>query len=100
MNGNFNILASCYTVLGYHVKKIIADTEKKIMKENEEHGTKMYLYSAHENNLAQLLILLDIKVDHVPTYGSYIVFEIHQINKTHGVKVRHAMKLWGLSISV
>ncbi|KAK4881178.1 hypothetical protein RN001_004497 [Aquatica leii] len=67
-------------------KKIIDDTNTKIaINSTDEH--KLYLYSAHENNLAYFLIHLDAFYPHIPPYGSYIVFEVHQIHNTYGVKI-------------
>lgn len=48
----------------------------------------MYLYSAHENNVAEFLLVLDIfNPPHIPTYGSFIVVEVHLIDGVYGLKV-------------
>ncbi|RZB38602.1 His Phos 2 domain containing protein [Asbolus verrucosus] len=71
---------------GYLLQKIIADTHLKINGFDE--GKKIYLYSAHEHNLAELLILLGVfENPHIPTYGSYIVFEVHRVNNSYGIKI-------------
>lgn len=65
---------------------MIEDTEKLI--NNENNSTKIYLYSAHENNIGQLFATLDLfEYPHIPTYGSYVLFEVHYINETYGIKV-------------
>lgn len=50
---------------------------------------KIYLYSAHENNLAVQLLLLDVFYPHVPPFGSYIIYELHKINGIYGFKVSY-----------
>ncbi|CAH1159469.1 unnamed protein product [Phaedon cochleariae] len=72
---------------GYHLKKILEDTRRKIENINETHGRKLYLYSAHENNLAEMLILLGVFDAHIPTYGSYLIFEVHKVNEEYGFKI-------------
>lgn len=70
---------------GYFIQKIIRDTERKI---NGEIDTKLFLYSAHENNIGQLLATLDLfEYPHIPTYGSYVLFEAHLINSIYGFKI-------------
>jgi prostatic aicd phosphatase len=71
---------------GYFLQKVISDTNSKINGTNP--GRKIYLYSAHENNIAELLILLGIfEPLHIPDYGSYVIFEIHNINNEYVVKI-------------
>ncbi|XP_050295641.1 venom acid phosphatase Acph-1-like [Anthonomus grandis grandis] len=71
---------------GYLIQKIIVDTEKLINKENND--TRLYLYSAHENNIGQLFATLDLfEYPHIPTYGSFVLFEVHNINNTYGFKI-------------
>lgn len=70
---------------GYFIEKILKDTQKKIENSTE---TKIYLYSAHENNLGQLFQALNLfEYPHIPTYGSYALFEVHWINNTYGFKI-------------
>ncbi|XP_044254618.1 venom acid phosphatase Acph-1-like [Tribolium madens] len=70
---------------GYFLQKIITDTKKKIQTGNER---KIYLYSAHENNIAELLILLGIfEPLHIPDYGSYLTFEVHRVGDKYGIKI-------------
>ncbi|KAH1007911.1 venom acid phosphatase Acph-1 [Dendroctonus ponderosae] len=71
---------------GYLIQKMIIDTENRISGSNND--TKIYLYSAHENNLGQFLMTLDLfEYPHIPTYGSYILVEAHYINSTYGFKI-------------
>lgn len=50
--------------------------------------TKMFLYSAHESNLAHFLLVLSIfDLPHVPNYGAYIILEVHKIRDSYGIKV-------------
>ncbi|CAH1957980.1 unnamed protein product [Acanthoscelides obtectus] len=73
---------------GYLIKKIIEDTQNRIKDLENKRGRKIYLYSAHESNIARLLLFLDIfQPLHVPNYGSYIIFEIHKKDDEYGVKV-------------
>lgn len=67
------------------MQKIISDTQTKIKNSNDR---KIYLYSAHENNIAELLIVLGIfEPLHIPDYGSYVTFEVHKIGDEYGIKV-------------
>ncbi|XP_050308170.1 venom acid phosphatase Acph-1-like [Anthonomus grandis grandis] len=70
---------------GYLLKKILSDTAKKISDRNSKR--KIHFYSAHENNVAQLLILLDVFWPHIPNYGAHVILEVHRINGEIGIKV-------------
>ncbi|CAG9853768.1 unnamed protein product [Phyllotreta striolata] len=73
---------------GYHLKKIIEDTKRVVRSASVANGPKMYLYSGHENNVAEMLILLNVfSPPHIPTYGSYLIFEVHNINNVVGIKL-------------
>lgn len=72
--------------VGYLLEKIVGDAKKKIADHNRL-GRKIHLYSAHENNVAQLLISLGIFEPHVPNYGAYAVIELHKINNQYKIKV-------------
>ncbi|KAF5300437.1 hypothetical protein FQA39_LY02236 [Lamprigera yunnana] len=71
---------------GFFLRKIIENTEHKIAN-NSNDESKIYLYSAHENNVAYPLMIFDAFHPHIPPYGSYIVIEIHKIDNVYGVKV-------------
>ncbi|XP_050296544.1 venom acid phosphatase Acph-1-like [Anthonomus grandis grandis] len=69
---------------GYLLKKIIADSETIIT--NPKSPSKMYLYSAHEKNIANLLVTLNLFDDMIPTFGSYVLIELHLIDNVYGFK--------------
>lgn len=70
------------------MKKIISDTEQKIKNTLIPTQRKMFLYAGHENNIASMLELLNLrKVINVPGYGSQIILELHNINGTYGIIV-------------
>lgn len=69
---------------GYFLRKIIDDTEYLIKNPNSP--TKMYLYAAHEKNIATLLVTLEVFNDQIPTFGSYVTMEVHKINNVYGFK--------------
>ncbi|XP_066150276.1 venom acid phosphatase Acph-1-like [Euwallacea fornicatus] len=69
---------------GYLLRKIIQDTESRIS--DVDSPTKMFLYSAHEKNIATLLVTLDMFDDMIPTFGSYVLMEVHRIDGVHGFK--------------
>lgn len=71
---------------GFLMKKIIDDSRTKA-KGLGYKDTKVFLYSAHESNVASLLRFLGIFYSHIPPYGSYIAIEIHNIKGERGVKV-------------
>lgn len=71
---------------GFLLKKIIEDSLAK------KNGTlpqerKIFLYSAHEFNVATTLRVLNVFYRHVPPFGATIFFEIHNINGIYGLKV-------------
>ncbi|ERL91264.1 venom acid phosphatase Acph-1-like [Dendroctonus ponderosae] len=72
---------------GYYLEKVIEDTKNKILS-SKSPGRKMHLYSAHENNIAELLISLGVfEHPHVPNYGAWVSLEVHFINNIYGIKV-------------
>lgn len=78
---------------GYFLEKIIEDTKSKILSSNMP-GRKLYLYSAHENNLAELLMSLNLFDEpHVPNYGAWISLEVHFINGIYGIKVMKQVRM-------
>lgn len=69
------------------MKKILTDTELKMTGKAYE-ARKIFLYSGHEHNLASMLHFLGIyKEPHVPSYGAHLLFEIHQLEQSYGLKV-------------
>ncbi|KAG5868544.1 hypothetical protein JTB14_035865 [Gonioctena quinquepunctata] len=71
---------------GFLVKKIVEDSIAKAGGK-EYKDTKIFLYSAHESNIAAILRFLGIFYSHIPPYGSYVIFEIHNIGGVRGIKV-------------
>lgn len=71
---------------GYFLNKVLEDTKAKIFS-SQQPGRKMHLYSAHENNIAELLMSLGVFEPHVPNYGAYVILEIHHIDNVYGVKI-------------
>jgi prostatic aicd phosphatase len=71
---------------GFLLKKIITDTESK-MRNLLPQNRKMFLYSAHEYNIAFLMKLLGIYYPHIPPYGAYILVEIHNVKGVRSVKI-------------
>lgn len=75
-------------ITGYFFKKIIADTQSKIDGTLSPAGRKMFIYSAHETNVAAILLTLEaFKIVDIPPYGSYVLFEVHEIDGVYGIKL-------------
>lgn len=75
-------------ISGYFLKKILADTKTKIDGGMNPAERKMFIYSAHEMNIATTLLSLEaLKLSHVPPYGAYILFEVHNIDGVYGIKL-------------
>lgn len=72
--------------LGFLLKKIIQDSAAKQNGSLPEER-KVFLYSAHEYNVATMLRTLNVFYRHVPPFGATIFFEIHNINGEYGLKV-------------
>lgn len=83
-----NNLKPSNIVTGYLLRKIVTDTEHKINHSLIPQERKMFLYSGHENNIASMLELFNLRefVD-VPPYGSQVLIEVHNINNTYKIKV-------------
>lgn len=73
---------------GFLFKKIIDDTDKKINGPLDAQGKKIYIYSGHDITLSTFFSILDIWNRTTPAVASYILIEVHNINGTHGFKVR------------
>ena len=68
---------------------MLADTKAKIDGTLKPPQRKLFLYAAHEMTLATILLSMEaLKLSTIPTYASYIVFEVHEIDEIHGIKVR------------
>lgn len=71
---------------GYLLQKILDEARKRIGTK-QKLTRKMFLYSAHENNVAQLLIALGVFERHIPNYGAHVILEYHKINGVYGFKI-------------
>lgn len=75
-------------IQGFFIRKILEDTQAKINETLSPTTRKAFLYSAHEMNVASILLVLGgYHVDDVPPYGSHILFEVHEIDEVWGFKV-------------
>ncbi|XP_076253455.1 venom acid phosphatase Acph-1-like [Rhynchophorus ferrugineus] len=72
---------------GFLLKKIIEDTQSKINGTISPAERKLFIYAAHERNLAFTLISLGVFNDRVPPYGCFILFEVHLIDGVYGFKI-------------
>ncbi|XP_076251276.1 venom acid phosphatase Acph-1-like [Rhynchophorus ferrugineus] len=72
---------------GYLLKKIIEDSRSKINGTLQPEERKIFIYSAHERNLAFALIILGIFNDRVPPFGCFILYEVHLIDGVYGFKI-------------
>ncbi|XP_018324182.1 venom acid phosphatase Acph-1 [Agrilus planipennis] len=72
---------------GFYIKKILEDSLRKISNSLTPQDRKLFLYSAHEYNIANILTALDIYNDIIPNYGSHIIIELRKINGVYGFKV-------------
>ncbi|XP_015835032.2 venom acid phosphatase Acph-1 [Tribolium castaneum] len=71
---------------GYFLQKVIQDSYSKINNTNSDR--KIYMYAAHENNIADLLILLGVfEPPHIPNYGAYVLLELHSVNNKYGIRI-------------
>ncbi|RZC41547.1 His Phos 2 domain containing protein [Asbolus verrucosus] len=71
---------------GHLLRKILKDSlskRKGILPE----GRKIFLYSAHDYNVAAVLRTLNVFNRHVPPYGATVFFEIHNIEGIYGLKL-------------
>lgn len=60
---------------------------KKVMSPVQSSGPKISLYGVHEDNLAGLLMGLDVWRDHVPAYSSAVIIELYEKSSDYYVRV-------------
>ncbi|KAF7266411.1 hypothetical protein GWI33_020242 [Rhynchophorus ferrugineus] len=73
---------------GYLLRKILNDSASKINGTLSPSSRKMFLYSAHEYNIATFLLSLEAyKLADVPPYGSHVLVELHKVNGVYGFKL-------------
>lgn len=70
------------------MRKIVEDTEKKINGTLDPGNRKMFIYGGHDFNIEILLVILESYDNIVPSVGSSLIFELHNVNGTYGFKVR------------
>lgn len=76
-------------VAGSLLKKILTDSAAKINNTISPSSRKLFIYSAHEMNVASFLLSLDAyKITDVPPYGGHVLVELHEIDSVWGFKVR------------
>ncbi|XP_025830083.1 venom acid phosphatase Acph-1-like [Agrilus planipennis] len=72
---------------GFFLEKIISDTKDKITGTLKPKGRKMFLYSAHEQNIGHILAGLGLFDNDIPNYGSHLLFEVRLKNGTYGIEI-------------
>ncbi|XP_044737654.1 venom acid phosphatase Acph-1-like [Chrysoperla carnea] len=74
---------------GNILRKILKNAHDKIAGTLEPKGRKIYLYSGHETNAANILIALDIWDKTIPLFSSATIIELVHRNSTneYGLKV-------------
>ncbi|KAL1488488.1 hypothetical protein ABEB36_014955 [Hypothenemus hampei] len=77
------------TVLaGYILKKIITNSLNKINGSLVPPERKIFLYSGHEVNAATVITSLNLyNLVDFPTYASYLIFEVHNIDGIYGIMI-------------
>lgn len=63
-------------------------------------GRKIYMYSAHDNNVINILAALDLyQPPHFPNYSSATIIELHLMdNNQYAIKVRSFTSISSCSI--
>ncbi|CAG9767945.1 unnamed protein product [Ceutorhynchus assimilis] len=75
-------------MIGYLIRKILNDSINKINGTLNPQDRKIFLYSGHEVNVATIITSLElISLVDIPTYASYVIFELHKISGVHGFKI-------------
>ncbi|XP_076257639.1 venom acid phosphatase Acph-1-like [Rhynchophorus ferrugineus] len=73
---------------GYLLRKILNDSASKINGTLSPSSRKVFLYSAHEINVATFLLSLEAyKITDVPPYGSHVLVELHKIRGVYGFRL-------------
>ncbi|KAF7266416.1 venom acid phosphatase Acph-1-like [Rhynchophorus ferrugineus] len=77
---------------GYLLRKIIEDSQSKVDGSISPETRKMFIYSGHEMNVAAMLLSLGVKkLTDIPAYGSYVLFELHEIDGVYGFKIYYQL---------
>uniref|UniRef100_A0A6P7FGS5 acid phosphatase n=1 Tax=Diabrotica virgifera virgifera TaxID=50390 RepID=A0A6P7FGS5_DIAVI len=72
---------------GNFLQQVLENIKRKMAANDGKFGKKIYLYSAHEFNVAALLASLGVYNNHTPNYGSYIIIELHVKGGVPGIKL-------------
>ncbi|KAK5649383.1 hypothetical protein RI129_000412 [Pyrocoelia pectoralis] len=72
---------------GFNLKTILDAVKQKIDGTLNPPDRKIWLFSAHEMNVALMLTSLNAFYRHIPPYGACIMFELHKINDEYGFKI-------------
>lgn len=72
---------------GAILEKVISDSLGKISNIGPLSKRKLYIYAGHDITLVSFLRSLKIYDYEHPSYGANVLFELHKINNTYGLKV-------------
>ncbi|CAG9835748.1 unnamed protein product [Diabrotica balteata] len=72
---------------GNFLQQVLENIKRKMAANDGKFGKKIYLYSAHEFNVAALLASLGVYNNHTPNYGSYVLIELHVKGGVPGIKL-------------
>lgn len=73
---------------GHLIQKILQDTGSLINGTLSPADRKMFIYSAHDFNVGNMLHSLGAyALDQSPPYGACIIFEVHELSGEFGLKV-------------
>ncbi|GJQ72932.1 hypothetical protein Trydic_g1574 [Trypoxylus dichotomus] len=73
-------------LIGDLMKKILTDTEDTIFGKKNR---RINLYSAHDVNIAYILIFFDQMYKHAPGYSATLVIEVHEENSDYFIEVHY-----------
>lgn len=79
-------------LLGLPVRKVLNNFEK-VIDPKQIKKPKIFLYGAHENNIAGILIALNLWKRRIPEYSSAVIFELHERNSEYFIKVSFYLRL-------
>ncbi|GJQ82954.1 hypothetical protein Trydic_g5954 [Trypoxylus dichotomus] len=74
---------------GFLMSRIINETRLVLNRNRTVNGLRVSLYSGHDLNIAAILSWLGTPDIHVPQYGSFIIFEIHEIFRIPFIRIVH-----------
>ncbi|KAI4458926.1 acid phosphatase-related [Holotrichia oblita] len=72
---------------GFILRRIVEETSLKLEDSPTMTDRRINLYSGHDFTIIALLSALGVYKPHQPTYGSYVILEVHKIGNRHGIKV-------------